>query len=217
MSAAPTCPYCNGASHLTDSAVIYGRSYGPIYLCEPCDAYVGCHKGTTTPLGRLADAELRKWKKLAHAAFDPTWERVIQAAIDTHGYAPKGIKHDSRGQAYRRLAQELGIEQDACHIGMFDVELWQAHGDDLPHLERSVTPESKSLISRLRTVGGCTVVKPPALDIEAAAHIEKLEKDLTNLRRKLTLATKAANYQVCEDPNAPRICLDLPTEFLKQG
>jgi len=81
-----------------------------------------------------------------------------------------------------------------------------------------VTPESKSLISRLRTVGGSTVVKPPALDIEAAAHIEKLEKDLTNLRRKLTLANRASSYQVFEEPNAVRICIEsLPTDLLTQG
>ena len=36
---------------LVDSAVIYGRSYGPIYLCIICGAYVGCHPGSTRPPG----------------------------------------------------------------------------------------------------------------------------------------------------------------------
>ena len=35
-------------------------------------AYVGVHKGTDKPLGRLANAELRYWKKRAHAAVSYT-------------------------------------------------------------------------------------------------------------------------------------------------
>ena len=72
------CPYCGSAVELKDSAVVYhGRSYGPIYLCSrwpECDAYVGVHKGTERPLGRLANAELREWKKRAHAAIDDLWK-----------------------------------------------------------------------------------------------------------------------------------------------
>ena len=30
-----------------------------IYICKPCDAYVGVHKGTDKALGRLANKELR--------------------------------------------------------------------------------------------------------------------------------------------------------------
>jgi hypothetical protein len=39
----PICPYCNQESQFVDSSVIYGKSYGMIYLCSDCDAYVGCH------------------------------------------------------------------------------------------------------------------------------------------------------------------------------
>jgi hypothetical protein len=126
MTCAPTCPYCGGASHLTDSAVIYGRSYGPIYLCQPCDAYVGCHKGTTTPLGRLANAELRKWKKIAHGVFDVVWKDQIEKVIARRGFAPNGVKQQMRGQAYKQLAHALGIDREVCHIGMFDVDQCKA-------------------------------------------------------------------------------------------
>ena len=60
-----TCDYCGRPAQLTDSAIVYGRSYGLIYYCAPCQAWVGVHKGTTTPLGRLANHELREWKKAA--------------------------------------------------------------------------------------------------------------------------------------------------------
>ena len=68
------CPYCGKEAELIDSSVIYGRSYGMAYICFDCDAYVGTHKGTEKPLGRLANAELRKWKMRAHDAFDPIWK-----------------------------------------------------------------------------------------------------------------------------------------------
>lgn len=57
------CPYCGRQAEYVDSKVIYGRSYGMAYLCRNCDAYVGVHRGTDEPLGRLADASLRKWKR----------------------------------------------------------------------------------------------------------------------------------------------------------
>ena len=64
------CDYCGRQAEYVDSAEIYnGKSYGMIYLCRPCKAYVGVHRGSDKPLGRLADAELREWKKRAHAAF----------------------------------------------------------------------------------------------------------------------------------------------------
>ena len=34
----PICPYCNQESQFVDSSVIYGKSYGMIYLCSDCDA-----------------------------------------------------------------------------------------------------------------------------------------------------------------------------------
>lgn len=64
------CPYCNSKTEYIDSKYIYGTSYGMIYICKPCDAYVGVHKGTDNALGRLADKRLRKAKKDAHYFFD---------------------------------------------------------------------------------------------------------------------------------------------------
>ena len=65
------CPYCGGETVFTDSAEIYrGVSYGMIYLCRPCMAYCGVHKGTNVSLGRIADKDLREAKKQAHYWFD---------------------------------------------------------------------------------------------------------------------------------------------------
>lgn len=102
------CDYCRCQAELVDSSEVYGTSYGDIYLCRNCGAYVGVHKGTDRPLGRLANAELRYWKKSAHAAFDPIWEY--------------GRFKGQRKKAYSWLAGEMGLPVDKTHIGMFDVD-----------------------------------------------------------------------------------------------
>lgn len=103
------CPYCNeGAVKVTGEKIYPHRKdlhFLNFWMCEPCNAYVGCHKGTDTPLGRLADVELRAMKSKAHRAFDPIWKE---------GHSP-------RREAYAWLAEALNISADECHIGMFDI------------------------------------------------------------------------------------------------
>lgn len=107
------CPYCGQPTEYVDSEVIYGRTYGMVYLCRPCDAWVGTHKGTDRALGRLANAELREWKKKAHGYFDALWKRKMQQGAS---------KQKARGLAYKWLSGELGIPPKETHIGMFDVD-----------------------------------------------------------------------------------------------
>jgi len=100
------CPYCGNIAEIIDSKEIYGVSYGVMHICKPCGAWVGSHKGTGEPLGRLANAELRKYKILAHTAFDRIWIK----------------KKTKRRAAYQWLANKMNITVERCHIGMFDVE-----------------------------------------------------------------------------------------------
>ncbi len=106
----PHCTTCDRDAELTDSAEIYGRSYGPIWICRECRAYVGCHPGTTKPLGTLADAETREWRSKAHAAFDYLWRIKMQREHCS--------RNKARSAAYRWLSEQLGIEPEQCHIGM---------------------------------------------------------------------------------------------------
>lgn len=104
------CPYCGSDTKFIDSKEIYGKSYGMVWACinyPKCDAYVGVHKGTDKPLGRLANAELRKYKNKAHAIFDPIWQD----------------RKMSRKEAYAWLASQLGLPVNETHIGMFDVDM----------------------------------------------------------------------------------------------
>lgn len=119
-----TCPYCNSKAEFWQSSVqLYGKDYGPIYCCYPCKAWVGCHKGTQIPLGRIANKELREWKKRAHAAFDPLWKRRFILGKFNEG--PSYSKSKARNAGYGWLAKQLGIKRRDCHIGLFDVEQCQ--------------------------------------------------------------------------------------------
>lgn len=105
MSRKVICPYCGQRAELVDSAVIYGRSYGNIYLCEPCDAYVGTHRRNNKPLGTLANKQLREWRKRAHRAFDPLWKSGKM----------------TRDDAYKWLSRKMNLPPRKTHIGMFDI------------------------------------------------------------------------------------------------
>ena len=110
------CPYCGNQTDYIDSIEIYKkRSYGMVYACLPCNAWVGVHHGNTEKsLGRLANAELREAKKKAHYYFDPIWKHLVE-----RGHS----KQQARASAYKWLSERLGIPIKFTHIGMFDVEL----------------------------------------------------------------------------------------------
>lgn len=105
---APICPYCEAPAVLVDSVEVYSRSYGLIWLCRDCQAWVGIHKNSplSAPLGRLANAELRKLKIQAHAAFDPLWKSGAM----------------TRPEAYKHLAKLMRIKVKKTHIGFFDAD-----------------------------------------------------------------------------------------------
>lgn len=107
------CPYCGNDSQYVDSKCIYQKSYGMIYICKPCDAYVGVHKGTDRALGRLANKSLRFWKISAHEVFDRLWRAKMEKGFS---------KGDARRAAYEWLSNQMAIPPDRTHIGMFDVE-----------------------------------------------------------------------------------------------
>ena len=100
------CNDCGKPAEYVDSTVVYGSSYGMIYYCKPCNAWVGVHKGSGTPLGTLANAELRAYRRKAHGLFDRIWRR----------------RWMSRGKAYAWLSEQMGLAREETHIGMFSIE-----------------------------------------------------------------------------------------------
>lgn len=112
------CPYCRNQPEFVDSAIVYGKSYGMIYLCRPCHAWVGVHKGTDTPLGSLANNELRKIRKIAHHYFDQISRTSLINKI--WPLYIEGISN--RNKAYLWLSEKLFIPKEYCHIGMMNIE-----------------------------------------------------------------------------------------------
>lgn len=100
------CDYCGRNASYVDSAVVYGKSYGMIWYCAKCKAWVGVQNGTDKPLGRLADNDLRKQRKIAHAVFDRIW---------------RYNRHMKRSDAYKWLSRQMGLPIEETHIGMMDL------------------------------------------------------------------------------------------------
>lgn len=101
------CPYCNEVAEFLTSKEFYGRDYGTnIYVCKPCDAYVGTNGNTKKALGTLAKRELRELRKRAHFLFDPLWRQ----------------KKMTRNEAYKWLQKNMDLSPDKAHIGMFNEE-----------------------------------------------------------------------------------------------
>lgn len=118
----PICQYCGQEARLVTGVRIYSNPSGlrdlKFWMCEPCDAWVGCHKPGSSrrvrgrwkvhvgnePLGILANAELRQAKSAAHLAFDPHWQTGKM----------------KRKSAYAWLARNLGLSVEQTHIGGFE-------------------------------------------------------------------------------------------------
>lgn len=102
------CPYCGSAMTLRPASDVYGNTQtdGWLYVCNSyprCDAYVGTHPGTKTPLGMPADGHLRNLRIRAHKVFDQIWRNGVM----------------SRNQAYRWMADLFCIPLRDAHIGSF--------------------------------------------------------------------------------------------------
>lgn len=73
-------------------------------MCRPCDARVGTHRRSKTPLGTLANAELRDMRTRCHKVFDRLWKS----------------KEMSRSNAYKWMQKVMGLSPEKAHIGMFN-------------------------------------------------------------------------------------------------
>lgn len=107
----PICNYCGNFSEKVTGKEIYPHRKDLFHMtfyscnCQLGGAYVGCHGSSDKPLGRLANAELRKAKSAAHRAFDQLWRSKLL----------------KRQEAYKWLAKQMNKTGADCHIGMFDI------------------------------------------------------------------------------------------------
>lgn len=99
------CEYCGRPAVLRPASEIYHDAHrkGYVYACSnypECNSYVSTIPGTKTPMGTLANAELRQKRIKAHEAFDQIWQNGIL----------------SRDQAYRWIADIFCLPLYRAHI-----------------------------------------------------------------------------------------------------
>lgn len=107
------CKYCGGIVRLIPASAVYGDAtqrlglaHEFVYQCQNCNARVGCHKGTTRPLGDVANEVLRLKRMEIHRVFDTFWKR----------------RHMTRSNAYKWLSEQLDIPREEVHIGGFEMD-----------------------------------------------------------------------------------------------
>ncbi len=114
MEVPSICRYCGGVIKLVPAFSIYGETSAKrlglesehIYQCQNCNARVGCHRGTTRPLGNVANEILRLKRMETHQVFDGYWKQ-------------RGM---SRTAAYRWLAKQMELPEGKAHIGGFEMD-----------------------------------------------------------------------------------------------
>ena len=111
------CRYCGGAVRLVSASQGYGAAAAgssdierqSFYQCQNCNARVGCHPGSTRPLGNLANEALRMKRMETHHVFDSFWKE-------------RGM---SRTQAYKWMAKKMRLSEELAHIGGFEIDRCQ--------------------------------------------------------------------------------------------
>lgn len=106
MTIPTICRYCGGKVKLTEATDIFEHGVGSIYLCTNCNAFVSCHKDSTRPMGKLANAALRMKRRETHQIFDSWWE----------------LQGMSRTQGYKWLAQQMKLPKNEAHIAQFEMD-----------------------------------------------------------------------------------------------
>jgi hypothetical protein len=99
-----TCQYCGGDVSRVSQEQFYGQEYDgrDLFVCQGCHARIGTHDDGT-PLGTLADAELRSLRGQVHDLFDPMWQD----------------NPTDRQEAYDFFfGQMLGLPEERRHVGM---------------------------------------------------------------------------------------------------
>ena len=102
------CPYCGSIAVIRPASEIYKdpKRKDELYVCgnyPVCRSYVGLYAGTKTPLGPLANGDLRNMRIKAHRKFDQLWRSGIM----------------SREDAYKWMADFFCLPRNEAHIGMF--------------------------------------------------------------------------------------------------
>lgn len=109
-----TCPYCGAPAVCRPASTVYKdnlHSKGSyLYLCSrwpACDSYVSAHKRDRSPMGTLANGNLRHKRILTHRALSQVQKEL----------------HMDKWATYLWLEGKIGLEPGQTHIGMFSEQM----------------------------------------------------------------------------------------------
>lgn len=129
-----TCPYCNNFCDFVDSSEVYQQSYGMIFICRPCRAWVNVHnQSSDQAFGFVAKKDLRDLRHEAHKWYDGLWHSKLSQGIS---------KRKAQVAARKWMSEFMQVSIEQAHIGMMDNE------DCLKLIEECkkwyLTPEQKA-------------------------------------------------------------------------
>ncbi|MEM5343993.1 zinc-finger-containing protein [Paraburkholderia azotifigens] len=115
----PLCDYCGAKAVLAragDEIYPYRDDHGPVWVCAPCQAWIGIPARSTrhVPLGRLADAALRDAKSRLHDTLEP----LVAGKVRRDGVNA----FEARAKAIRWVATELGFDPLPNSIHMLSLD-----------------------------------------------------------------------------------------------
>lgn len=109
-----SCPYCGSPALCRPAGMVHGSSTQEkgryLYVCSrwpECDAYVAAHKKDKSPMGTLANGDLRHKRILAHRALEEL----------------QNFRHMEKWAAYLWLQGKLGLNEEQAHIGLFSGQM----------------------------------------------------------------------------------------------
>lgn len=118
-----------------------------VWYCYSCRAMVGCHYGTSNPLGYMADRNTRLKRARLHDLIDPLWKCEIF----------------KREMLYEMIAELLDIDPRKCHISTLTFQqltfairectpLFNQHKRQLEKYERKQRADAKLAADKLARI-----------------------------------------------------------------
>ena len=117
---AKLCQYCGEETYFDEN--------DQMYKCDDCNASVGVHKQSNKKaFGSVANEDLKKWRSVTHDFFDDLWKYSFEKGIEEKPFrgstdeVSRNWRTKCRMTAYKWLALKMDINNDFCHIAMFDI------------------------------------------------------------------------------------------------
>lgn len=113
-----TCRYCGGPAQLSTGRQIYPTkpllAHLKLWVCLPCDAWVGCYEDSDRPRGPLADKKLRVARENLHDEMEP----ICRLMMEQRGGDIESVRQKMLGW----LVAQLNLPPDMAAVSRIEYE-----------------------------------------------------------------------------------------------